>query len=154
MTADRRALKVRVRRLPAARGLPLPEAASAGSAGIDLRAAVEDQLTVQPGRRVQIPTGLIFEIPRGWEGQVRPRSGLAARYGVTVTNAPGTIDSDYRGEVRVLLINHGDDEFVVRRGDRVAQMVLAPVVAVELSEVEELENTERGAGGFGSTGVD
>lgn len=146
-------IAVPVLRLAHAEGLPLPEYASAGSSGLDLRAAVESWLTVGPGERVQIPTGLIFELPTGWEGQVRPRSGLAWRHGVTMLNTPGTIDSDYRGEIKVILINLGREDFIVQRGDRIAQLVVAPVSQVALVEVEDLESTARGEGGFGSTGV-
>lgn len=143
---------MRIRRLPHGRDLFLPEPASAGAAGLDLRAAVEETLTLQPGKRALVPTGLVVEIPPGHEGQVRPRSGLALKHGVTVANAPGTIDSDYRGEVKVILVNLGDEPFEVRRGDRVAQLVVAPVVRVEVVEVEQVSDTERGGGGFGSTG--
>jgi dUTP pyrophosphatase len=145
---------VRVSRLPHAEGLPLPAPASAGSAGLDLRAAVTEELALLPGERRLVPTGLILELPPGWEGQVRPRSGLAVRQGIGLLNSPGTIDSDYRGEVRVLLINLGTEPFVVRRGDRIAQLVVAPVAAVEIEEVEALSPTARGDGGFGSTGVE
>ncbi|HJL04858.1 MAG TPA: dUTP diphosphatase [Polyangiaceae bacterium LLY-WYZ-15_(1-7)] len=131
----------------------LPRYASEGAAGLDLAAALDAPLTVAPGRWAAVPTGLAMAIPRGWEGQVRPRSGLAARLGVTVLNAPGTIDADYRGEVKVLLVNHGSKPFVVRHGDRVAQLVLARAPQVEVAEVVHLDETERGAGGFGSTGV-
>jgi dUTP pyrophosphatase len=143
---------IRVRVLPHAEGLELPSYASAGAAGADLRAAVDSELVVAPGERTAVPTGLVMEIPRGWEGQVRPRSGLAIRCGLTVANAPGTIDSDYRGEVKVLLVNLGGGAVTIHRGDRVAQLVLAPVVRAEFVAVEELEATDRGAGGFGSTG--
>lgn len=145
---------LRVRRLPHAADLPLPQPASAGSAGLDLRAAIEDELRLAPGERLQVPTGLILELPRGWEGQVRPRSGLAARHGVTLLNTPGTIDSDYRGEVQVIVVNLGQEPFRVRRGDRIAQLVVAPVSEVTVVEVEALSSTDRGDGGFGSTGVD
>jgi len=141
-----------VRRLEHGRGLGLPESASAGSAGFDLRAAVTSELTIPPGGRARVPTGWVLEIPAGWEGQVRPRSGLADRHGVTLTNSPGTIDSDYRGEVQVLLINLGEEPFVIQRGDRIAQLLLAPVPEVRWVEVESSGETERGAGGFGSTG--
>ncbi len=146
-------MKIRVKRLPAARDLPLPEHASPGSAGFDLRAAVEDEVVIRPGERLLVPTGLVLEIPPGWEGQVRPRSGLALRHGIGILNAPGTIDSDYRGEVGVILVNLGESPFSLKRGDRVAQLVIARVDRVEWDEAELLEDTGRGAGGFGSTGV-
>lgn len=146
------AVRLRFRRLPWAEGLPAPSPASPGSAGCDLRAAVGDELVLQPGARAAVPTGLVVEVPPGWEGQVRPRSGLALRHGVTLPNAPGTIDSDYRGEVQVILQNLGDAPFTVRRGDRIAQLVLARVEAVEWVEAEKLSETGRGEGGFGSTG--
>jgi dUTP pyrophosphatase len=145
---------VRVRRLPHATDLPLPEPASAGSAGLDLRAAIKDEIRLAPGERLQVPTGLILEFPRGWEGQVRPRSGLAVRHGVTLLNTPGTIDSDYRGEVQVIVVNLGQEPFQLRRGDRIAQLVVAPVSEVAIVEVETLSSTRRGDGGFGSTGVE
>jgi len=148
------AITVSVLRLAHAEGLPLPEHASPGSAGLDLRAAIDDELNVEPGERVQIPTGLILELPSGWEGQVRPRSGLALRHGVTLLNTPGTIDSDYRGEVQVILVNLGQEDFRVTRGDRIAQLVVAPVSQVSVVEAESLGSTPRGDGGFGSTGVD
>jgi dUTP pyrophosphatase len=143
---------VRIRRLPHAQGLEAPAAASPESAGLDLRAALEETVVVQPGERVLVPTGWMVELPRGWEGQIRPRSGLAARHGITLLNSPGTLDSDYRGELQVLVIHHGSEPFTIRRGDRVAQLVVAPVPRVRLEEVEELTVTERGGGGFGSTG--
>ncbi|HEX3555488.1 MAG TPA: dUTP diphosphatase [Thermoanaerobaculia bacterium] len=149
-------MRVRIRRLAAARDLPLPSAASPGSSGFDLRAAVQEETVLRPGERLLVPTGLVLEIPPGWEGQVRPRSGLALRHGIGVVNAPGTIDSDYRGEVAVILINLGEAPFPLKRGDRIAQLVITPVARVEWEEVEEadsLEESERGAGGFGSTGV-
>ena len=147
-------LRLRIERLAHGRDLPLPGYASAGAAGLDLRAAVEGDVALPPGARVAVPTGLRLEIPAGFEGQVRPRSGLALRHGVTVANAPGTIDSDYRGELQVILLNLGDEPFVIRRGERVAQLVLSPVVRAELVEAEDLERSVRGAGGFGSTGRD
>jgi len=147
-------ITVRVRRAPHARDLPLPTAASAGAAGWDLRAAVAEPLTLAPGARAAVPTGLHLAIPAGWEAQVRPRSGLAIRHGVTLINAPGTIDSDYRGEVAVLLVNLGDAPVTVERGDRVAQLVFSRVQPVRWEEVEELDDTPRGDGGFGSTGTD
>lgn len=146
-------MRVRVKRLPAARDLPLPAPSSPGSAGLDLRAAVPAELVIGPGERALVPTGLVVEIPPGWEGQIRPRSGLALKHGIGLLNAPGTIDSDYRGEVSVLLVNHGDAPFAVRRGDRVAQLLLARAEPVFWEEVEELADSERGEGGFGSTGM-
>lgn len=146
-------MRVRVQRLPSARDLPLPAPASPGSAGLDLRAAVEADLALAPGERALVPTGLVVEIPPGWEGQVRPRSGLAVRHGIGLLNAPGTIDSDYRGEVKVLLVNHGEAPFTVRRGDRIAQLLLARAEPVEWEEAGELAGSERGEGGFGSTGT-
>ncbi|MBV8201128.1 MAG: dUTP diphosphatase [Acidobacteria bacterium] len=146
-------IKVRVLRLPAARGLPLPAPASAGSSGCDLRAAIDGERVLRPGERLLVPTGLALEIPSGWEGQVRPRSGLALRHGIGMVNAPGTIDSDYRGEVGVLLINLGSEPFTLRRGDRIAQLVVARVESVEWEEVQALAGSDRGEGGFGSTGT-
>ena len=145
---------VAVRRLLHGEGLPLPAYQTAGSAGLDLVAAIPDEapLSLLPGARALVPTGLAIALPHGMEAQVRPRSGFALKSGVTVLNAPGTIDADYRGEVQVLLINHGAEPVVIRRGDRIAQMVVAPVVQAALELVEELPDTARGAGGFGSTG--
>ena len=141
-------------RLAHGEGLPLPRQQTPGSAGLDLAAALapDDVVEIAPGAVAMIPTGLTVAIPSGYEAQIRPRSGLAARHGVTVLNSPGTVDSDYRGEVKVLLINHGPDPFVVRRGERIAQMVVAPVSRVVFEEVEALDATERGEGGHGSTG--
>ncbi|HHQ47401.1 MAG TPA: dUTP diphosphatase [Acidobacteria bacterium] len=146
-------LEVRVKRLPHGRGLPLPRRATQLAAGLDLVAALEEPLVLAPGERGAVPTGLILELPAGYEGQVRPRSGLALRHGLTVVNAPGTIDADYRGEVKVLLINLGAEPVTITRGERIAQLVIAPVSRVSLMEVEELGATGRGGGGFGSTGV-
>lgn len=148
-------LTVRVRRLAHGRGLELPRAASQGSSGMDLRAAIEEDesLVLAPGDRAMIPTGLAVEIPNGWEGQVRPRSGLAARHGVALVNSPGTIDSDYRGEIRVLLINLGHESVSFRRGQRIAQLVISPCASVTLVEVDALDPTDRDHGGFGSTGA-
>jgi dUTP pyrophosphatase len=145
---------VGVVRLPHAADLPLPQYQSAQAAGLDLIAAVaaEAPLTIAPGTWAAVPTGLILELPDGTEAQVRPRSGLAARHGVTVLNTPGTIDADYRGEVQVLLVNLGPTPFVVTRGMRIAQLVVAPTLRVALTEARELGVTARGAGGFGSTG--
>ncbi|PZM12221.1 dUTP diphosphatase [Rhizobium tubonense] len=142
-------------RLPHGAGLDLPAYETKGAAGMDLRAAVEEDkpLTIQPGKRALVPTGLIFEIPEGFEGQIRPRSGLAFKHGITCLNTPGTIDSDYRGEVKVLLINLGEEPFEITRGMRIAQMVIAPVVQAQVSEITAGTETMRGAGGFGSTGV-
>jgi dUTP pyrophosphatase len=141
-------------RLPHAEGLPLPAYESTGAAGMDLRAAVPDDrpLLILPGKRALVPTGLILEIPEGMEGQVRPRSGLAFKHGLTVLNSPGTVDSDYRGEVKVLLVNLGDEDFAVTRGMRIAQMIVKPVPRVAWNEVKELPPTQRGEGGFGHTG--
>jgi len=143
---------VRIRRLPHAGDLPLPEPATHGSAGVDLRAAVAREIVLAPGDRAIVPTGFSIEIPSGWEGQVRPRSGLAAQFGLTLLNSPGTIDSDYRGEIRVLLVHLGSEPFTVRRGERIAQLVVAPAPRVLFVEAEDLPATERGEGGFGSTG--
>ena len=145
---------VQIERLPHSEGLPLPAYETTGSAGMDLRAAVpEDQpLTLAPGARVLAPTGLKIALQPGYEAQVRPRSGLALKHGITCLNSPGTIDSDYRGEVGVILINHGQEPFVIRRGERIAQMVIARYAQAEMTEVGALDETARGAGGFGSTG--
>lgn len=142
-------------RLPHAEGLALPAYETAGAAGMDLRAAVpaDRPLILLPGRRAPVPTGLVLEIPDGFEGQVRPRSGLALRNGITCLNTPGTIDSDYRGEVKVLLVNLGDEDFAVERGMRIAQLVLAPVARLGIEERSRAGETARGSGGFGSTGT-
>jgi dUTP pyrophosphatase len=141
------------RALPHFGELPLPAYATAGAAGMDIVAAVTEDLVLAPGARSAVPTGLSMAVPAGHEVQVRPRSGLALRHGVTVANAPGTIDSDYRGEVKILLVNLGDAEFTVSRGMRIAQIVLAPVTRADPKLVEELDDTARGSGGFGSTGL-
>ena len=143
-------VQVEVKRLAHGEGLALPAYATEGAAGMDIVSA--EDVTIAPGARHAVATGLSVAIPHGFEIQVRPRSGLAFKHGITVPNTPGTIDSDYRGELKVLLINHGSEDFAISRGDRVAQLVLAPVVQATWSEVEELDATERGAGGFGSTG--
>jgi dUTP pyrophosphatase len=147
-------ITVDIRQLPHAEGLALPAYQSSEAAGLDLLAAVpaEAPLILSSGQYALVPTGLTIALPPGYEAQVRPRSGLAARYGVTVLNSPGTIDADYRGEIGVLLINHGDAPFPVRRGERIAQMVIAPVIQVEFVPVASLTVTDRGSGGFGSTG--
>jgi len=144
--------EIDVVRLPHGRDLPLPHYASAQAAGMDLRAAVQETVVLAPGERRLIPTGLAMALPPGFEAQVRPRSGLALKHGVTVLNAPGTIDADYRGEVGVILVNLGDMPFHVERGDRIAQLVIAPCAQAGWREVAELEQSERGAGGFGSSG--
>ncbi|WP_242219647.1 dUTP diphosphatase [Shinella zoogloeoides] len=142
-------------RLPHGEGIELPAYETSGAAGMDLRAAVaaDAPLTLEPGKRALVPTGLVFEIPHGYEGQIRPRSGLAFKNGITCLNTPGTVDSDYRGEVKVLLVNLGEEPFVIERGMRMAQMVIAPVTQVAVREAAETSETTRGAGGFGSTGV-
>lgn len=146
---------IRLKRLPHSEGLPLPAYETDGSAGMDLRAAVAEDapVTLQPGSRALIPTGLSIALPADHEAQVRPRSGLALKFGITCLNSPGTIDADYRGEVGVILANLGSEPFTVRRGDRIAQMVIAPVTRGAFEEVESLDDTARGAGGFGSTGA-
>jgi dUTP pyrophosphatase len=143
-------IRVEVKRLPHGEGLPLPAYATAGAAGMDVVSA--EDVTLAPGARHAVATGLAMAIPHGYEIQVRPRSGLALKHGISVPNTPGTIDSDYRGELKVILINLGGEPFAIQRGDRVAQLVLAPVVQAAWDEVAELDATERGEGGFGSTG--
>jgi len=145
-------IRVAVVRTPAGEGLDLPAYATPGAAGLDLLAAVTDPVTLAPGERTVIPTGIAIALPPGFEAQVRPRSGLAARHGVTVLNSPGTIDEDYRGEVGVILINLAPEPFLVSRGMRIAQMVVAPVARISWAPAESLTETPRGAGGFGSTG--
>ncbi|MVA71253.1 dUTP diphosphatase [Agrobacterium vitis] len=147
--------RLALKRLPHGEGIDLPAYETAGAAGMDLRAAVTEAepLTLAPGKRALVPTGLIMEIPQGFEAQIRPRSGLAFKNGITCLNTPGTIDSDYRGEVKVLLINLGAEDFTITRGMRVAQMVIAPVTQAQVIEVTETSDTVRGTGGFGSTGV-
>ncbi len=147
--------RIPLHRLPHAEGLPLPSHATDRSAGVDLRAAVpeDEPLTLAPGARALVPTGLAIALPPDCEGQVRPRSGLAVKHGVTVINAPGTIDADYRGEVKVALVNLGDSAFAIERGERIAQLVVARYERVQWEEVDTLETTTRGSGGFGSTGT-
>jgi len=147
-------IKVEILQLPHGEGLALPAYQSAHAAGLDLQAAIPEAevLILSPGQRALVPTGLSIALPAGYEAQVRPRSGLASKHGVTVLNAPGTIDADYRGEIRVLLINHGEVPFSIRRGERIAQMVIASAVRAELVPAASLSGTERGGGGFGSTG--
>ena len=147
-------IQIVLQRLPSAEGLPAPSYETAGAAGMDLRAAIDADAPVilAPGKRAMVPTGICIALPQGYEAQVRPRSGLAAKHGVTCLNSPGTVDSDYRGELKVILINHGDEPFVIQRGERIAQMVIAPVTQGEWVEADSLDDTARGAGGFGSTG--
>jgi dUTP pyrophosphatase len=148
------AIKIDVRQLPHAEGLPLPAYQSSQAAGLDLLAAVPEHapLVLAAGQHAMVPTGLVIALPEGFEAQVRPRSGLAARHGVTVLNSPGTVDADYRGEINVLLVNLGQEAFTIRRGERIAQMIVAPVTRVELARADSLPATTRGSGGFGSTG--
>ncbi len=148
-------VQVRVKPLDHFKGLELPRYETPGSAGMDLRAAVPEDapVTLQPGEWQLIPTGISMALPSGYEAQIRPRSGLAAKKGISCVNTPGTVDSDYRGELRVNLINHGKEPFVIQRGERIAQMVIAPVIQAVWDEVDSLDETERGTGGFGSTGV-
>jgi dUTP pyrophosphatase len=146
-------IAIRVRRLPHGEGLPLPSYATAGAAGMDLLAAVAGPVTIAPGQRALIPTGLAIALPPGYELQIRPRSGLALRHGIVLPNSPGTIDEDYRGELQVIVLNAGDTAFTVERGARIAQAVLAPVVRARWHAVDALDDTARGSGGFGSTGT-
>lgn len=145
-------ITIQVQVEPEGEGLELPTYATSGAAGMDLRAAIDDEIVIPPGGRELVSTGIRIAVPPGYEAQVRPRSGLALRRGIAVLNSPGTIDSDYRGTVAVILANLGQEDFVVKRGDRVAQLVIAPVARAELVQVERLENSERGGGGFGHTG--
>ena len=146
------ALRVRIARRPGTEDLPLPTQATAGSAGYDLHAALEFEARLRPGERALIPTGVSIAVPEGYEAQIRPRSGLALEHGIVLPNSPGTIDSDYRGELKVILCNTGEKAFTVRRGDRIAQLVISPVLRAEWEEVPSLEATPRGAGGFGHSG--
>lgn len=146
-------LSVDVKQLRHAADLPLPEYATAQSAAVDLQAAIDGTLVLEPGKRAMVETGIAIALPAGFEAQVRPRSGLAAKNGVTVLNSPGTIDADYRGEIKVILINHGDEAFEIERGMRIAQLVVVPVTQVTWNAVVDLDETARGAGGFGSTGT-
>ena len=150
---EQTSVQVAITRLPHNADLPLPSYETEQAAGMDLPAAVEDDIVIEPGKRAMVPTGLAIALPAGYEAQVRPRSGLAAKNGVTVLNSPGTVDADYRGEVKVILINLGDAPFTITRGMRIAQMVIAPVTRAAIVEVAVLPETARGAGGFGSTGV-
>lgn len=146
-------MRLPVRRLPHAIDLPLPAYATAGSAGLDLLAAIDEEMALAPGDRAAVPCGVALALPAGYEAQVRPRSGLALRHGITVLNAPGTVDSDYRGEVKAILINLGEETFRITRGMKIAQLVIAAHVIATLEEVNALDDTARGAGGFGSTGM-
>jgi len=146
-------MNIEFKKLPHAEDLPLPSYESKYAAGMDVRAALEDPIELSPGKRMLIPTGLKMALPEGYEAQIRPRSGLAYRNGITMLNTPGTIDADYRGEVKVLAVNLGDEPFMINHGDRIAQMVIAPITQAKIKEVEQLSETERGDGGFGSTGV-
>ena len=145
-------MKVLFKKLPHAQSMALPEYATPDSAGVDLRAALEKPLFLKPGQRALVPTGLQMALPSGYEAQIRPRSGLALKHGVTLLNTPGTIDADYRGEVKVLVVNLGEESCEISRGDRIAQMVIAPVIKADIVETGELPGTDRGDGGFGSTG--
>jgi dUTP pyrophosphatase len=146
-------MNILFKKLPHAKGLPLPSYESEYAAGMDIRAALDEPVELQSGKRKLIPTGLQMALPKGYEAQIRPRSGLAYRNGITMLNTPGTIDADYRGEVKVLAVNLGDETFVINHGDRIAQMVIAPVTQATVQEADDLSETERGNGGFGSTGV-
>lgn len=146
-------MKIQFKKLSHAEDLPLPSYESAFAAGMDIRAALEEPITLEPGERQLIPSGLKMAMPQGYEAQMRPRSGLAYRHGITMLNTPGTIDADYRGELKMLAVNLGDKKFTINHGDRIAQMVIAPVIQAEINEVETLSETDRGDGGFGSTGV-
>ena len=154
LALDVHGVSVAIQRLPHGADLALPTPATDISAGVDLVAAVTDPVVLEPGRRALIPTGIAIQLPGGFEAQVRPRSGLAVKHGVTILNSPGTIDADYRGEIGVILINHGDQPFTVTRGMRIAQMVVQPVIGAQWREVDSLDETDRGDGGFGSTGTD
>lgn len=152
--SDQNKIICQFQKMPHASGLPLPGYETEDSAGMDLRAAVDQPVELKPGKRMLVPTGLKMAIPRGYEAQIRPRSGMAYKHGLTMLNTPGTIDSDYRGEVKLLAVNLGEEPHTIHHGDRIAQMVIAPVCRAEISEVENLEDTARGEGGFGSTGVE
>ncbi len=145
-------IPVRIKRLRPIGSQPLPRYMTASAAGMDLYADLEDEILLSPGMRTVVPTGIAIAVPEGYEAQIRPRSGLALNHGVTLVNSPGTIDADYRGEIGIILINHGSAPFLIRSGERIAQMIVAPVVRAELVEVDELDDTRRGSGGFGHTG--
>ncbi|TWJ19669.1 dUTP diphosphatase [Geobacter argillaceus] len=145
-------IPVRIKRLRPSGAHPLPRYMTDSAAGMDLCADLTDEIRLEPGMRILVPTGIAIAVPEGYEAQIRPRSGLAIKHGVTLVNAPGTIDADYRGEIGVIVINHGSEPFVIRNGERIAQMIVAPVVRAVLVEVDELDDTVRGTGGFGHTG--
>lgn len=147
-------LAVKIKRLEDSNDMPLPSYGSEGSSGMDIRASVKEPVVLKPGEIRLIPTGLTVSIPRGYEGQIRPRSGLALKYGIGIVNSPGTIDSDYRGEICIIIINWGEQPFTIRRGDRIAQMVMAKVFRADIIEVDELDYTQRGVGGFGHSGIE
>jgi dUTP pyrophosphatase len=147
-------LAVKIKRLEDSNDMPLPSYGSEGSSGMDIRASVKEPVVLKPGEIRLIPTGLTVSIPRGYEGQIRPRSGLALKYGIGIVNSPGTIDSDYRGEICIITINWGEQPFTIRRGDRIAQMVMAKVFRADIIEVDELDYTQRGVGGFGHSGIE
>jgi dUTP pyrophosphatase len=147
-------LAVKIKRLEDSNDMPLPSYGSEGSSGMDIRASVKEPVVLKPGEIRLIPTGLTVSIPRGYEGQIRPRSGLALKYGIGIVNSPGTIDSDYRGEIHIIIINWGEQPFTIRRGDRIAQMVVAKVFRADIIEVDELDYTQRGVGGFGHSGIE
>jgi len=153
MLSSSNPMNVLITRLPHGAGLPLPSYQSASASGLDVHAAIPRELTVEPGRFATVPCGIALAVPDGFEAQIRPRSGLAADHGISVLNAPGTIDADYRGEIKVLLVNHGTMPFCVQRGMRIAQIVIAPVIRVTWSEVSELPRTQRGDAGYGHSGV-
>lgn len=152
--SDQNKVVCKFQKMPHASGLPLPAYETEDSAGMDLRAAVDEPVELKPGKRMLVPTGLKMAIPRGYEAQIRPRSGMAFKHGITMLNTPGTIDSDYRGEIKLLAVNLGEKPYTIKHGDRVAQMVIAPVCRAAISEVKNLEKTARGEAGFGSTGME
>lgn len=151
--SDKESINIQFKRLPGSEDLPLPAYQTKDSAGMDIVAANENAIELKPGERCLVPAGFKMALPRGYEAQIRPRSGLAFKNGITMLNSPGTIDADYRGEVKVLAINHGKEPFTISRGERIAQMVISPVLKVSAKEVDDLPETERNEGGFGSTGV-
>ena len=145
---------IKIKRLEGSTDIPLPDYETEGSSGMDIRASVKEPVLMEPGEIKPIPTGLAVSIPPGYEGQIRPRSGLAFKYGVGLVNSPGTIDSDYRGEISIIIINWGEKSFTIRRGDRIAQMIISKVYRADLLEIDDLDSTKRGEGGFGHSGID